>query len=117
MRNITFPEQPMRVVLLLSEALGDMLEVTLNQLAVLSREKENPSHIDKPTMQCIIRRYAEQQIHIQGYQSLCEHWHKAKLNRRQKITLEKLETKITQLEKTTHQILGLCRDFLENALH
>jgi hypothetical protein len=117
MRQIPSLEQPISVAPLLSETVKDMLEVALNQLTVLFRTKENPHRTDEPTMQFITRLYTEQQTYIQGYRSLCEYWRKEKLNRRQKITLEKLEANITELEKANRQILSLSRHFLEDALH
>ena len=117
MTKIPSLEQPISVAPLLSEIIEDMLEAALNQLTVLFRTKENPHHTDEPTMQFIPRLYTEQQTYIQSYRRLCEHWRKEKLNCRQKITLEKLEANITELEKANRQILSLSRHFLENAWH
>lgn len=99
--------QPLTMIPVLNEIVGDMLKASERQLARLEEVKESPHVFDNTTRARIIQFHADQNALLPTYLEQCQLWRSHELNANQKNWVKEIESHANLLKTVNEEILFL----------
>jgi hypothetical protein len=99
--------QPLTMIPVLNEIVGDMLKASERQLSRLEEVKENPHIFDSATRSRLTQFHTDQNALLPTYLEQCQLWRGYELNTNQRHWVKDIESHVHLLKTVNQEILVL----------